>query len=71
MQLCRIDSSVSDERLHRHVHINSPLSFLLSDLLALNSSSVFLAKAHVGERDVVQNDIEVGGSLDQLASDEE
>lgn len=51
-------------------NVNSPLSFLLRDLLALNSSSVFLAKTHVSERNIVKNDIEVSGSLDQLTTDE-
>lgn len=47
------------------------LGLLLSDLLALDGGSVFLSKAELGERNVIQDDVEICSSIDQLTSDQQ
>jgi len=47
------------------------LRLLLSDLLALNSSCELLAVGEVGDRDILENEVELCCSVDELLADTE
>ena len=48
----------------------TPLGVLLRDLLGLDGGRVLLAEGQVGDRDVVDDDVEVTRALNQIPENE-
>lgn len=46
-----------------------PLGVLLGDLLLLDGLGEFLSEGHVGDRDILQGDVELGSALQEISTD--
>jgi hypothetical protein len=46
-----------------------PLGILLGDLLLLDGAGELLSEGHVGDRDILQGDVELAGTLEKVGTD--